>query len=209
MVSTSSTCSGSSSDARHRRHREGRDQRADQRIAVGPRHRTEDLAFDALHGEQRDECRDDDRGGEEHRPVDLQRADQDQAQPIGPARQARAIAAARRIAAPPLLGQMLQQRLPVLRPRLEIPIDVLDQDHRGIDDDAEIDGADRQQVGVLAAQHQDDDAEEQRERNVDADDDGAAQIAEEDPLDEEDQQAAEDEVVQHRAVVTATSEVRS
>ena len=58
-------------------------------------------------------------------------------------------------------ARLPQQRLPVLRPCLEIPIDVLDQDHRGIDDDAEIDGADRQQIGVLAAQHQDDDAEEQ------------------------------------------------
>ena len=47
---------------------------------------------------------------------------------------------------------------------LEIPVDILDQDHGGIDDDAEIDGADGQQIGVLAAQRQDDDAEEQRER---------------------------------------------
>ena len=94
---------------------------------------------------------------------------------------------------------MPQQRLPVLRRRLEIPIDVLDHDHRGIDDDAEIDGADRKQIGVLAAQHQDDDAEEQRERDVGADDDGAAQIAEKDPLNEENQHAAENQIMQHRA----------
>ena len=84
-----STCSGSSSEAQARRDREGREQRADQRIGVGARHRAEDLALDALHGEQRNEGRDDDRGGEEHRAVDLQGADQDQAQPVGPARQAR------------------------------------------------------------------------------------------------------------------------
>ena len=107
------------------------------------------------------------------------------------------------------LGELPQQRLPCFRARLEIPIDVFDQDHRGIDDDAEIDGADRQQIGVLAAQDQDDDAEEQRERNVAADDDRAAQVAEEQPLDEEDQQAAEEQIVQHGAVVTSTSVVRS
>ena len=75
-------------------------------------------------------------------------------------------------------------------------IDVLHHDHGGIDDDAEIDRAERQQVGVLALQHQDDDGKEQRERNVRADDDGAAQIAQEYPLDKEDQQAAENQIVQ-------------
>ena len=74
-----------------RRHREGREQRADQRVAIGARHRTEDLAFDALHGEQRHEGRDGDRGGEEHGLVDLQRADQDDPQPVGPGRVARRI----------------------------------------------------------------------------------------------------------------------
>ena len=72
-----------------RRHREGRDQRADQRISVGPRHRAENLAFDALHGEQRNESRDDDRGGEKHRAVDLQRADQNEPQPVVPQFKAR------------------------------------------------------------------------------------------------------------------------
>jgi hypothetical protein len=71
---------------------------------------------------------------------------------------------------------------------LEIPENVLDQDHRRIDDDAEIDGADRKQVGVLPHHHHDDDGEKQRERNIDADDDGAAQVAEENPLDDEDQE---------------------
>ena len=70
----------------HRRHREGRQQRAGQRIAIGARHRPENLAFDALHGEQRHEGGDGDRGGEEHRLVDLQRADENQPQPLGPAR---------------------------------------------------------------------------------------------------------------------------
>ena len=43
-------------------------------------------------------------------------------------------------------------------------------DDGGIDDQAEIDRADRQQVGRFAAQHQDADGKEQRERNGRADD---------------------------------------
>src|SRR3974390_1745755 len=93
---------------------------------------------------------------------------------------------------------MLKQRLPRLGTRLEVSIDILHHDHRGIDDDAEVNGAERQQVGILPAQYQDDDREEQRKGNVDADDDGAAQIAQKQPLNKEDQQAAEDQVVQHR-----------
>jgi hypothetical protein len=99
---------------------------------------------------------------------------------------------------PIALGQDAPAASADARARLEVAEDILDHDHRGIDDDAEVDRAERQQVGVLALQHQDDDGEEQRERNVDADDDGAAQIAEEDPLDEEDQHAAEDQIVQDR-----------
>src|SRR6516225_2368963 len=93
---------------------------------------------------------------------------------------------------------MLKQGLPRLGTRLKISVDILHHDHRGIDDDAEVDRAERQEVGVLSAQYQDDDREEQRKGNVDADDDGAAQIAQKYPLNEKDQQAAEDQVVQHR-----------
>ncbi len=57
---------------------------------------------------------------------------------------------------------------------LKVAVDVFHDDHGGVDDDAEIDGTDGQQIGILAAQYQDDDAEQQREGNVDADDDGAA-----------------------------------
>ena len=58
-------------------------------------------------------------------------------------------------------GKLSQQKLPRSRARLKIAEDVLDQDDRRIDDDAEVDRADRQEIGVLAAQDQDDDAEEQ------------------------------------------------
>src|SRR5580704_3320751 len=91
---------------------------------------------------------------------------------------------------------MLQQSVSIVGAALEIAKDVLDQNHRRIDDDAEIDGADRQQVGILAARHHDYDGEEQGERNVDANNDGRAQVAQENPLDQEDQQAAEHQVVQ-------------
>ena len=77
--------------------------------------------------------------------------------------------------------------------------DAFDHDHGGIDDQSEIDRADRQQVGRFPAQHQDADREEQRERDGGADDDRAAQIAEEQPLQQEDQRDAEHHVVQDRA----------
>ena len=70
----------------NRRHRESREQRAGQRVAIGPGHRSEDLAFNALHGEQRHERRDRDRRREENRLVDLQRADEDDAQSLRPLR---------------------------------------------------------------------------------------------------------------------------
>ena len=62
MVSVSCTCSGIRKEHQHRRDREGRQQRSDQRVAVGPRHRAEDLTFDALHGEKRNEGRERDDG---------------------------------------------------------------------------------------------------------------------------------------------------
>src|SRR5262249_41267855 len=67
-----------------------------------------------------------------------------------------------------------------------------------VDDDAEVDCAERQQIGVFALHDQDDDRKEQCKGNVDADDDGAAQLTQEDPLDKEHQKTAEDQVVQHR-----------
>ena len=74
---------------------------------------------------------------------------------------------------------MSNERQPVLRARLEIAINVFDENDGGIDNDAKIDGTDRQQVGILTAHDQNHNAEEQRERNIGAHDDGAAQVAEE------------------------------
>src|SRR5579872_3086571 len=93
---------------------------------------------------------------------------------------------------------MLKQYLPMLVRRLKVPVDIFHHDHGGIDDDAEIDRAERQEIGVLALQNQENDGKKQGKRDVGADDDGAAQIAEKDPLDEKDEQAAKNQVVQHR-----------
>src|SRR3984893_18743964 len=93
---------------------------------------------------------------------------------------------------------MLKQRLPMRRRGLKVPVNVLHHDHGGIDDDAEVDRAERQQVSVFALQDQDDDGEEQCERDVRTDGDGAAEIAQEHPLNKENQQTAKDQVVQNR-----------
>src|SRR5438067_13377718 len=103
----------------------------------------------------------------------------------------------RRIGTPFSLRELLQQRLALFRPRLEIAVNVLHQNHRAVDDDAEINRSDRKQIRVLIAHHQNDDAEKQRERNIRADNDGAAQIAEKQPLDEEDQETPENQIVQN------------
>src|SRR5437899_2219931 len=83
--------------------------------------------IEALHGEQRYESRDRDRGGEEDGFVDFKRARQDQARPLGPCRRRRRVSCSGRIGAPPLLRQMVQQGLPRLRAPLAIPEYVLHQ----------------------------------------------------------------------------------
>ncbi len=76
--------------------------------------------------------------------------------------------------------------------------DAFDHDHGGIDNQAKVDGADRQEICGFAAHHQDADGEKQRERNRRADDDGAAQIAKKHPLQQEDQPDPEHHVVEDR-----------
>ncbi len=183
----------------HRRHRERRQQRSGKGISICACHRAEDLTFDTLHREQRHEGGDGDGGSEEHRLVDLERADEDHAQPLRPAWSGRVAARCPgRIGTPVAFRQVPQDAQPIFRRRLEVAEDVFHHDDGGVDDDAEIDGAERQKIGVLALQHQDDDGEEQGEGDVRADDERAAQVAQEHPLDEEHEDAAEDQVVQHR-----------
>jgi hypothetical protein len=91
------------------------------------------------------------------------------------------------------------QEAPPFRPfRLEISKNILDQDYRRIDDDPEVDRAQRQKVRILASDYEKDDGEKQRERNIRADDNGATQIPEKKPLDEKHEETAEHKVVQDR-----------
>jgi hypothetical protein len=159
----------------------------------------EDLALDSLHGEQRHETGHRDERREEDRLVHLQRADQNQPQAVGPsvAGQRACFRDLRRVRPPKALRQTLEQALPFFGLALEIPEDILHQDHRRIHDDAEIHRAHGKQVGAFALHHQQDDGEEKRERDVHPHDDGAAEVPQENPLDQEDQQASENEVVQN------------
>jgi len=59
----------------------------------------------------------------------------------------------------------------------QMPEDILHHDDGGVDDDAEVDGADRQQIGGFAAQDRDEHGQQQRHRNRRRDDQGAAQVA--------------------------------
>jgi len=109
MVSTSSMCAGSSSAARTGVTVKSGEQRPGQRIAIGSRHRPKDLAFDALHREQRHERRDRDRRREKYRLVDLQRTDKDHTQSLGPAMGRGGLVMRRgRIGAPVAFAEMLQ-----------------------------------------------------------------------------------------------------
>ena len=73
--------------------------------------------------------------------------------------------------------------------------DVFDHDHRAIDDHAEVERAEREQVGGDVAQVEADGGEQQREGNGERDDDGAAHIAEEEKEDDDDEDHALGEVV--------------
>src|SRR5260370_6492500 len=71
------------------------------------------------------------------------------------------------------------------------------QDYCSVNDQPEIDRADREQIGGFPAQYQNDNGEKQRERDRGADDQRAAQIAQENPLQQHDQKNADHHIVQH------------
>ena len=64
------------------------------------------------------------------------------------------------------MDEIVQKSPPLGLFRLEISKNILDQDHRRIDDDPEIDRAERQEACILAPKHEQDDGEEQREWNI-------------------------------------------
>ena len=104
----------------NRRHREGRGESAKQRIGIGAGHGAEDLSFDAGHREQAAKGGDGDRRGEKHRLIDLQRADENQPQPISPGRGVIDALRTCRVAAELAFGEMVEQRSPFLLGRLKI-----------------------------------------------------------------------------------------
>ena len=145
---------------------------------VGVRHRAEQRPLGAGHREQRDERADDDRRREEQRPLDL----------------------ARRVDDP-----VDQRPRPVGRPRRDVPVDVLDDDHRAVDDDPEVDRPDRQQVGALALHVQHRHREQQRQRDHQRHDPRAGQVAQEDEQDADHQRHADDQVVHARCASSPRS----
>ena len=74
--------------------------------------------------------------------------------------------------------------------------DVLDDDDRAVDDDPEVDRADRQQVGRLPLDVDHRDGEQQGQRDHDRHDPRAGQVAEEDEEDRDHQDHPDDQVVQ-------------
>ena len=87
---------------------------------------------------------------------------------------------------------------------------VLDQHHRAVDQDAEVDRAHRDQVGRQLERVKADEGAEQRERDHRADDQRAGDAAEEEPRHRDHQQEAVQQVVVDRASgVVPTSSVRS
>ena len=180
----------------HGRDRKGGDQGPCQRVTVGARHGAEDLALDPLHGEQRHETGHGDERREKDRLVHLHRADQDHPQAVGPCVAGCGMGPCRWVRSQKAVRQTPEQALPLIGVPLEIPEDILHENDRGIHNDAEIDGADGEQVGAFPLQHQQDDGEEKRKGDIDPNDDRAAEITQENPLDQEDQQAPENEIVQ-------------
>ncbi len=171
--------------AERRRDREGGDQSAGDGIGVGFRHRAKNMALDAAEREQGHECRDDDGGGEKDALAHLGCRMRDEP----------------RFAAQPGRGAlaMHDRRLETFPGWLGHPAhDVFHHDHGCIHDQAEIDGADREQVGGLAAQQDQPDRERQREGDGGGHDQRAAQIAQEDVLQDEYQQYAFDQIMHHR-----------
>ncbi len=79
----------------------------------------------------------------------------------------------------------------------EVADDVFDHHHRAFDDHAEVQRAEREEVGGDVAEVEADGGEEQRERDRDGDDERAAQVAEEDEQDERDEEDAFGEVMQN------------
>ena len=132
------------------------------------RHRGEDHSGHPRQGEERNECKGDDQRGEEQRAADLAGG----------------------------FGDALLQGPPPARP--EVPVDVLHHDHGGLDDDAEVHGAERDQVRRRSGEDHPAEGRHQRERDVHGGHCGRARLPEEYPEHEGDEQHADEQVLQDR-----------
>src|SRR5262249_6254457 len=121
----------------HRDDRQGDQQRADDGQRDRQRHRPEELALDALGREDRDVDRPDDQHGKRQRPPDLHRGGVDLWNDLGPGR--------------PALAQP--------------PQDVLGHDDGAIDDDPEVDRAERQEIRRHASKIHEYEGKQERQRN--------------------------------------------
>ena len=160
---------GEGETGQHGRDDDGKDQRAKQRKGHGPGHGLEEAAFDALQREDRQEGGNGDDDGVEHRALHFVRGVAD------------------------ALGGGLGAAVGVTH----VAHDVFDQNDGAFHDHAEIERAEREQVGGNVHQVEADGGEEQRERNGGGNDERAADIAQKQKQNDRDQDHAFGEVVQH------------
>ena len=153
----------------HRRQGQREEDRAADGEGVGRRHRREDDAGHAGHGEEREEGDADDQRGERHRPGDLASAGQD---------------------------ALLHRPFAVVA---EVPEDVLHHDDRRVDDDAEVDGAERDEIRRGPGGDQPAEGDHQRQRDVHRGDERRPPVAEEDEEDDGDEPDADEHVLAHGA----------
>ncbi len=155
---------GSGHIAEHRREDECEEQSAEKGEAVGDGHGREDLSGDPLHGEERDEGDEDDGGGEEHRTRGVGDAFDDQVAGL-------------------FTGDTAG----------ELSIDALEHNDGGVDEDAEVDCADGDEVGGASGEHHHAEGKEHGKRNGNGGDEGDSQVAEHRQQHERDEHEAGDD----------------
>ena len=101
-----------------------------------------------------------------------------------------------------------QRARPIGTGRRDVPVDVLDDDRRAVDDDPEIDRTDREQVCRLVLHEEHHDREQQCQRDHDRHDPRAGEISQEDEQDRDDQPHSHEQVV-HDVIRRHVNELRA
>src|SRR5262249_60478799 len=117
-------------------------------IGVSLCQRAEYVALDPVQREQGNKADDDDRGGKEDRSVDLGRGTKDRREFSAKARRCRSFSGS-------IEGRAFGK----------VAKDVFHHDDSRIDDEAEVDGANRKEIGGFSPQDQDADSKEEGEWN--------------------------------------------